>query len=230
MEKYHSFCLTIRPRQGLTMETQGELLKWIKKQDYYFAVIEMQDVARHMHAQIWLETPREKGKINTSIQRICERTIDDWDPAQLKCLRMGTRIAYSDWYNSYLEENEGKLEAANILAKLIPNKTMDFYASEEEQDEIEAKFLAKDKYFYELEKGWKDSPWNGSYVSWTGVKEYFAWRWFVERTLPVQRSSVKRLDDYKCLYMYLRKVSIEPDWKQIIKWDESEKKKISKEI
>ena len=74
-DKYKSFAITVRPRNGISDETIEELIKWITKKDYGIVVIEMEDEARHLHAQIWLdeevtvpqykEYAKEQSKIGT---------------------------------------------------------------------------------------------------------------------------------------------------------------------
>jgi len=152
-----SYCITVRPKNGLSVETQTELVKWFCKQDGYHAVIEMENEARHLHGQIWIEAGRNRGEIVRSVKRICERTIEDWNAAQAKVLSGGVKIAYSDWYESYLENAEKKSgDKVNVICEKVPDKTEDFYASEEEQLKLKDSCNATDKRFHKLSVDFKD--------------------------------------------------------------------------
>ena len=133
MNEYKSYCITVRPRLGLSKETEKALIAWFNKQDFAFACIEMDHEARHCHAQIWMENARPKGIIRRSLVRICERTIPEWDNSQSKVLSGGIKIAYDDWHVNYLQENENKInDTVNVIYNNVPNNTQCFYPSIEE--------------------------------------------------------------------------------------------------
>ncbi len=146
---YRSYCVTIRPRDGISDYTVGEFTKYFKKLDYVVAVLEMEDDARHLHAQIWFDTEKTRGDIAKQFQRICERSIEDFDRAQLKVLRSAIRIAYSDWYLDYLLENPDK-PSPNIIINKPPRFTMEFYPTEEEQEAVKQKCSAVDPFYHDL--------------------------------------------------------------------------------
>lgn len=182
---FRSFCITIRPRDGITDETIDAVKKWLPKCDYGFAVLEKDGVERHLHAQLWFEKERARGDINKQVQRICERTIKDWDNAQLKVLRSGTRIAYSDWYNDYLAENENK-SSPNIIFNNIPDKTLSYYPTEEEQENIQTLKTATDPRFADLEIKCLAYLQNSIYpITIKSVAEYLAYAMFKEKSMKV---------------------------------------------
>jgi len=213
MQKYRSFCITCRPRQGCTPTTEQAIVTWLKKQDFAIGVIEGKDEGRHLHAQIWLKEPRERGKINTSLQRIHEKTVQDFDQAQLKVLRQGTRIAYSDWHDSYLENNELKNDEVKYCIKNLPEKTLEYYPSEEDQLKLQAKSNAVDSKFHRWEEKWieyKEDRENYT-ASWKHVKHFVYDQWFRSRTERVLADSKQRKQFCKTLYMYINKFTIEAD-------------------
>ena len=203
---YRSYCITVRPREGITDKTSNEIIKWLNKCEYSFAVLEMEEESRHLHAQIWLDKPRARGDICKQIQRVCERTIDDWDHPQLKVLRQGVKIGYSDWYLDYLAENELKDTPPNIRLNNPPQKAMDFYPSEEEQASIQSLKTAVDPRFARLEI---------DYLEWLGersithntVCQYLADAMFVRRTIKVILQQRDRKALGISLYAYVNKSS-----------------------
>ena len=133
-QKFKSFGITVRPRAGMSSKLQLAMVSWLDKQPYAVAVTEMEDEAKHLHAQVWYDKARTKSDVSKQIQRICEKSCDTWDAAQTKVMRGGIRIAYSDWYDSYLLNNPDKEGEPNILMERVPDRTMDYYPSEEEQE------------------------------------------------------------------------------------------------
>lgn len=201
---HRSFCVTIRPRHGISDSTVSATLKWLRKQDYAVAVLEKENEARHLHAQMWFTKPRARGDINKQIQRICEQTIEDWTPEELKVLRGGTLIAYSDWANDYLIENDLKTNDPNILINSPPNKTIDYYPTEEEQDRVQKLKTAVDPRFFNLEQDYLQ--WNGDNpVTHKSVASFLADSMFVSRTLKVIIQKRDRLSLCTSLYCYITK-------------------------
>lgn len=157
MNKYKSYCVTVRPSQGVSKDSklEKELLTWCKKQDYSCMYSEKSDEARHIHIQIWCNTPRARGAIATAVCRICERCVIDWNDAQKKVLRQGIRIAYSDWYIDYLHNNTDKDDdEGETLYSNPPDNSIDFYPTESEQELIQDNNNACDKRFHKLNALW----------------------------------------------------------------------------
>lgn len=155
---YRSYTFTVRPTKGVTKETEIRLIKWLKKQDYGYATIEMTDEARHLHGQIWLDVGRARGVVNKSIRLICEETIPDWNSAQAKVLSNGTKIAYDDFYTSYLLDSEKKLsDKKNVVFEKVPDRTTEYYPTEEEQNRVKSECNAVDKRYHKL---------NEMYLNW----------------------------------------------------------------
>lgn len=149
-----SFGITFRPLKGMTEKCEQAIVTWLGKQDGAHAVTEMEGECRHIHAQIWIKEGREKGQICTAMQRIGERTIVDWNQQQTTVLRKGIKLCYSDWYLDYCVTNDNKIEEANILIDNVPELTMGFYPSEEEQEALKNKVHAVDKKYHNLLEKW----------------------------------------------------------------------------
>lgn len=151
---YKSWAFTIRPRDGVEEDSklQIAIIKWCMKQDYYFLCAEGADEARHLHGQIWIDDARDKGTINKSLERICEKFVESWDTAQKKVLRSGTKIAYSsDFVENYLSKED------NWILNACPENEEDYYPSPEEQNKVQAKENAVDKRFHRLSEKFKEA-------------------------------------------------------------------------
>ncbi len=201
---FRSYCITIRPRDGISDLTVEKTKKWLSNLDYAVAVLEMENEARHLHAQIWTNTPKSKGDIAKAVQRICERSVKDWDEAQLKVLRAGVKIAYSDWYLDYLVENDLKTTEPNIIYKQVPPLTLDFYATEEEQQNIQKLKTAVDPRFADMEI--KCLAFLGErQVTVKSVASFLADAMFVTRTMKCVLQQRDRIALAKTLYAYMAK-------------------------
>lgn len=200
-DKYQSFCVTVRPLLGLSDETLQALNKYAESQDHAFAVVEKDGPDKHWHAQFWFHKPRARGQIAEAMARICERTIEEWSKPQLKVLRNGVRIAYSDWHLSYLSDNEEK-EAPNVQVDNAPLVTESYYPTEEEQAALQAKVNAADPQFHKLATMFRtDHP--DVRPTERGVALWLAKQELVEKSISITRQKRDRVQKTRLLWLYL---------------------------
>lgn len=218
---YRSYCFTVRPLQGLSKETESLILRWLRKQHKAFATIEGDDEARHMHGQIWLEEPRERGKVNQSLKRICEKSIVDWSAVEAKVLSKGTRIAYSDWFDSYLDDDLTKSHNFKyIVINNPPDKTEEYYPSQQEQDQIQQEANAVDKQMHRWEQAWfnyikEKNIKNGHSIIYGAIDKFVRRRWFVTREELGPRCPKIQKNFIRYLYCYINKLTNEPNWEAL---------------
>jgi len=214
---HRSFALTIRPRDGITDKTVTAFKQWFSKLEYSVSVLEMENEARHLHAQIWFKEPKHRGDISKQVHRICDRTIDDFDTSQVKVLRSGIKIAYSDWYLDYLTDNDNKTENANIITHNPPEYTLEYYPTEEEQDKIKEVSNSVDPRMLSLEQRFLESyPDNKSL---NAVAQFLATEMFQNRTIKCILQQRDRTALCKTLHAYINRSNnidyfITPDPKQ----------------
>jgi len=204
---YKSYCFTIRPRLGLTKLTEEAVKKWMLKQDYAYATIEMEDEARHLHGQIWLDEPRMRGVVNKSLKLICEKTIDDWNSAQAKVLSSGTKIAYDDFYTSYLiDADKKKDDEINVIVDKVPDITSDYYPTEEEQEKVKNSCNAIDKRYHKLNEMYEEwlkgrASAERDWTLWT-VSLFINEVMFKTKKIPVIQDARVCRQMVKCLHAY----------------------------
>ena len=223
MAKYRSYCFTVRPgSKGLNPLPEwpsfvGALTSWLKRQEFAVAVEEMSSTeAVHIHGQVWLPQPgREKGKINSALQSICERSFQDWQLDNLRCLRKGTTIAYSDWYHSYLEDNELKVDEVKHIINNPPHKTQEYYPSEAEQELVQARAHAADPKLFRWEQHWflYKSEKNIDTCSFENCTKFVYYIYNVARLEQLPRSRREIREHICLLYGYINKLTIEVDFK-----------------
>jgi len=223
---FRSYCLTVRPLDGISDETTNQIKKWLSKMPYAVAVLEKETHERHLHAQIWCDTPKARGDICKQVQRICERSIKEWSSAQLKVLRSGVKIAYSDWYLDYLVDNSDK-EPPNIIINNPPGKSMEYYPTEEEQEDIQTLKTAVDPRFADLEIKCRDYLGERTITERT-VASFLADAMFNQRTLKCVIQQRDRIALAKTLFAYMSKSTdiylFLPKEQEQIKFENSSKK------
>lgn len=148
-KKFNSFGITIRPRDGCDDKLINEFQTWFKKQDFIYAVTEKEGSARHIHFQFWSEEGKYISDVKKQMKRICSRNVSDWDKAQEK-YAVFVKVAYNDWYEDYLEDNPDKPEEVNVIYESLPDSTLKYYPTEEEDERMKAASNAVDKHYFEL--------------------------------------------------------------------------------
>lgn len=201
---FRSFCITCRPRDGISDSTIEGILKWLHRHpNYACAVLEKTAEERHLHAQLWYDEPKYKGDITKQLKRICISTIPDWDPAQTKVLASGTKVAYNDWYLNYLYENDLK-ESPNIILDKPPSCTDSYYPSEEEQDRVQRVAKASDPRFQSLEEGFRASRLDSTTTpTLEDIARYLYRSMFCDRSIRVVTQQRDRTALALSLYHYM---------------------------
>lgn len=197
-----SFAFTIRPKNAFSEKTEEVLLAFLKKQHHAFAVIEGEEETRHCHGQVWFETEKTKGDFAKSLERICERTIEDWNAPQKKVLRGGVKFAYNDDFTDNYCQKE---KEPNIIFNNPPEDSSGYYPSEEEQTKIKESANAVDKRFhrwlsdFKESKFWINEEWTPNLAD---CGTFLSYKMFHTKEYPVVVEKRKRVEYAKSLYLY----------------------------
>lgn len=204
--KFNSFCITIRPRNGISCGGPLELaiIKKCKSYDYSYAVAEMEDEARHIHIQIWIEKPSEKGTICRAFERIQEKFDPEWSPASKKVLRGGIRIAYNDdFYQKYLDKG------GTLVFSKTPVETEKYYPTTDWQQTKIEKEKAVDKKYHRWKTEFEEwLPKNKPKHCITEIDKelvavFMADMMFESKKWFVVSSKKRRQEECECLYAYI---------------------------
>lgn len=205
-----SYAITVRPKNGLHNEYDEAIIKWIKHFTYSCYVHEMEDEARHLHAQIWIPKT-DINNIRKALYRIAEKLDPDWGPASKKVLSSGVKYSYNDdFYTKYMTKDLAPELNSMLPYYNIPENTEEYYPSEEEQ--AAAKKKAKrvaDAYFNHLEEMWIEH--NPDYDEFHPIKQlkdismFYYYQMFINKTIAVIRDARQRKQNAKCLYNYVFK-------------------------
>lgn len=206
--KYSSFAITVRPRNGVSEggKLEESLVSWLSKQPYAFAVMEKDGEERHFHAQVWYDNPREKGTITKVINRICVRDVPDWDGLQRR-YAIFVKIAYSDWWESYLADNDEK-QPPNVIFEKIPPNPEHYYPSEEEQAKTLAKSNAVDKKYFALEEHYHQWNTNKEPADIWQIARFLSWAAFDSRIIKVPKNERDAKSLCSMLLQYVKKSGV----------------------
>lgn len=202
---FRSFGITIRPLDGITDDTVENVMKYLKRHpNYAVAVLEKEGIERHLHAQVWYDTAKYKGDIKKQMIRIVSNSklVHDWNIDQ-KRHSVYVKIAYKDWYNDYLIENDLKGKA-NILLDNPPALSEDYYPSEQEQDKVKTIASSVDPRFAKYEQDCLEYL-DGSEITIRSVAGYLSFAMFVERSIKVIIHKRDRTALCEVLYAYMKK-------------------------
>lgn len=197
-----SYAFTIRPKNGLSENTEEELIKYLKKQHHAFAVIEGCEESRHSHGQVWFEHEKTKGDFAKALERICERTIEDWNAPQKKVLRGGVKFAYNDDFTDNYCQKE---KEPNIIFNNPPEDTDGYYPSQEDQNKIKESANAVDKRFhrwlvdFKESKYWINEEWTPTLAD---CARFLSYKMFETKEYAVVVEKRKRVEYCKCLFLY----------------------------
>lgn len=207
VDKYRSFCLTVRPRNGLKGPLEEALKKYCKSFPFYQMVLEGENESKHAHIQIWSETPTTKGDTNKKLERVCAKAYEDWDQNQCKVLRTGTKIAYSDWIENYCVDNDLKGES-NIILDNRPLDSDPYYPSEEEQEKCKRRSQAVDQQMCKLEllfEEWYDIHGNSQSIDIKLVGTFLSDMMFSARKIVCVKQGRDRYSLCTTLHAYITK-------------------------
>lgn len=203
--EFRSFAFTIRPKDGVPEDSDLEksIINYVAKYKG-FVCYEKEDVARHLHAQIFFEKPKRKYDVNKQLNLICTRTVKDWDLDQQHVLHGGTKIAYNDdWYLNYCNK-----EDTVFLYKGLPDDTVEYYPSISEQQKVMARSHAVDKTFHHLKEMYEEDPFTVHGISISNPSEEQVKKWFYHQMYV--KKSIKVIEDKRkfnqracSLYHYL---------------------------
>lgn len=200
MSSYKSFCITIRPKCGLNDTVISAFDNWIRTKCFGGVyVFEMEDVCKHLHAQVFFKTPRSKSNVKKDIVKYVqnETTDPDWSSSANKVLGGGIRIAYNkDFSETYMTKDNVKFEYCNI-----PDNEDDYYPTQEEQECVLAKAHTKNPIFLKLKTIWKEEQHDVLLTEHAVAK--FLQRLVYEDRLCYIMNKKSRIEQRRGLYCYM---------------------------
>lgn len=189
MATFRSFAATVRTREGISEDALSAYLKWFKDK-LVFAVVEKEGSEKHLHFQVWYDEPKRRVDVDKQVKRIAKRHTSDWDEAQAKHA-VKVKVAYNDWYLSYLAENDLKPDDPNIIYNKPPDDTVDYYPTEEEDERMLARASATDQFYHELKEKYDKYAEENEITNPTlrNIARYLHHRQYVQKDMKVTRDS-----------------------------------------
>lgn len=130
-QKFKTFALTFRPRNGVEPFQLPLISDWIKKRsEYYHVITESEGPSLHVHAALYLKVAVRKSDFATVWIRVCKKL--GLDPEELSVQRKGIKILYNnDFVDKYLTKDDladvicSNLPESHFLESWYPPKPVD---------------------------------------------------------------------------------------------------------
>lgn len=200
---YKSLTFTIRPLHGVPTDCaiHNLLIKYLKKHSG-FLCIEGEAENRHLHGQVLWDTDR--GKTPSELKKILldytEKGLGRSLSPDEKIHSIKVKIAYSDeWYATYCQKED------NMMFTNMPKDTTLYYPTEQEQEKAQARALAVDKKYFNLEEKYLEMNNNTPPKTLKDISHFIYDSMFVSRTMHVIEDPKKRNQLIKCLFEYILK-------------------------
>lgn len=150
-QKFSTYALTIRPRNGITDSQVQVCVEWIRKRcTYYHIVTEKTGSARHLHAGCYLKTPVLRSNMALVLVRL-GKSLELQDD-ELSVLRSGLKIMYNgDFCAAYLDKDDDTEVVASNLPEVRHLES--FYPPKPQEAETK-KAARHSAQYWELEKLW----------------------------------------------------------------------------
>lgn len=216
MSKYKSWAITISTTEPVQGEIQEVAIKWLSQFDNVFAVIEggpgssEPEKERHLHAQIWTDTPKDKA----SLVNFWRRKFDaPWGKIHVPesqlyyAVSKGIRIAYDC---NFLDVYMSKQIDAEILLDKVPDDMEKYYPSKEEQEKVQARANAADPKFYQWELDFLKWNENQEPIKFEQnikfklrINDFLNYKMFIEKKYKVISEKRKKIEACQNLYLYV---------------------------
>lgn len=123
MTVFKSFCVTHRPRDGLSDKDLNIFAEYIKKKClYYYLITEKEGDAKHLHSCFVRNTPTTRSNLCNEVARL----FPELDIDEKKVLLRGIKVWNSKDFLAYMEKGDStvvvmkNLPEANILENYFP--------------------------------------------------------------------------------------------------------------
>jgi len=203
-QKFRTYALTMRPRNGVTTNQISAVTKWIKKRcSHYHIVTEKTGAALHIHAALYLKVDVEKSNLTQVWIRLMKA--QSLDSKELAVARKGVKIMYNnDWVSTYLDKDDDTVVIESCLPELesliqhYPPKPVTATA---------AKARKCSAYYHELEALWEKHKRPLLEVNSENCRHFLFNMMYNERCINVIRDDKQIIQTARHLTRWLNKAS-----------------------
>lgn len=168
-----SFAITLRPRAGwnvaIHLQPMTKFLATADQYQFYLESVDNDPSTRHVHGRILYNEPHRKDNVQ---RRLADCYADVMDASEVKCARRGVKFLYSDWLNTYCEENLAKSDTTEY-DELTWLHTDDEWVYSTDADKKNAHGFNISQWYLEKAKAYLD--WRGDRTSPINKADVLAW-------------------------------------------------------
>lgn len=147
-QKYKTFAITFRPRDGVTNDQIAKMEKWLRRHaEYHHLITEKEDLERHIHCGF----VKKNESTVSNMRALMKGLFKGISAEESRVLSAGVKIMYNeDWLSSYLNKGDDtvvistNLPEAGHLESYFPPKPI---VSDNRTRKCSA-------YYHDLEKLW----------------------------------------------------------------------------
>lgn len=198
-EKFKSYAITIRPRDGIEDKHINKFMKWVRKACVYYHVVTEKTMAdRHVHAGLFLETESTRSNVVTQVMRM----FTDLSTEEKRVLRNGIKIMYNaDFIGKYLDKDDD----TEVIASCLPEQghMESFFPPKPEPKVSGAKKCSL--YYHELESLWYKYNTPDTEVNTVTARDFLFKVMYAERVLAVIRDDKQIIQVARHLVRWLNK-------------------------
>jgi len=182
--KFHTWLITLSPREDIDRTCAEEVVKYLKCKCRYGYVVLEHAAKWHLHAAVCFKSPIEKKHFEATIWS----KIEKFHSSSIKRIALKSTVQFNhDWHTQYLQKDSNRIVIWN---KYDIDDYSKFFPTEEEQVELQLAKDAKapmaaesvDPYYARLEREWEEySP----EVSYEEAVKFLQYSMYVSRTARV---------------------------------------------
>lgn len=203
-QKFKSYAITIRPRNGIDEDQLPLVTDWIKKRcSHYHIVTEKEGSARHLHAAMYLLTPVKRSNMTVVLGRLGKKI--GMDAEEICVMNRGVRILYSnDFVTNYLDKDDDTVVIASCLPEM--GSLNSFYPPKPVADVNQRKVAKHSKYYWELEKLWYEHKRPIDEPNTQNMRNFLFDMMYNKRLIPVIKDDKSILQVSRHLTRWVKKV------------------------
>jgi len=201
-QKFKTFAVTIRPRNGIDDDAVTVVTEWIRKRSQYYHVItEKTGSAKHIHAALYLRLEITKSNMNTLLCRLGKKI--GLDNEEITVMRQGLKILYSnDFVTTYLNKDDDTV----VIATSLPEKQLlESWYPPKPLPLNKKKVQRHSKYYWDLEALWFTHKRPIEECNTQNVRNFLFNMMYAKRLIPVIRDDKSIVQTARHLTRFINK-------------------------
>lgn len=197
--KFHTFAVTIRPRDGITDKQIETFVLWCKKQCLYYHVItEKTDYERHVHAAVFFNLKKTRSNVCTMMKRLYK----DLSSEEQKVLLRGIKVMYNkDFVMNYMNKDDDTVIIESVLPE--SNHMESYFPPPKPAVSSDGRTKKCSAYYHELERLWYEHMEPHHEKNTMVIRDFLFKMMYSLRVIPVMRddNTIRQTARHLCRWL-----------------------------